>query len=105
MTPPRSLPRTDHASLDAPSQAGKLAVVTGANSGTGFHTALELARRGARVVLACRNPAKAGDALRRLEAEVPDAAAEVAALDLSDLTSVRAFAAAFGARGQALDVL
>src|SRR5262245_58409499 len=97
MTPPRSLPRT--------SQAGKLAVVTGANSGTGFHTALELPRRGARVVLACRNPAKAEDALRRLEAEVPDAAAELCTLDLSDLKSVRAFAAAFGARGQALDVL
>jgi NAD(P)-dependent dehydrogenase (short-subunit alcohol dehydrogenase family) len=90
---------------DIPSQAGKRALVTGANSGIGYHTALELARKGAEVVLACRNPAKAEDALARLKAAVPGAKAELAALDLSDLKSVRAFGAAFSARGVPLDVL
>ena len=90
---------------EMPAQAGKLALVTGANSGIGYHTAVELARKGASVILACRNPEKAEDALKRLKAEVPGAKAEVAALDLSDLKSVRAFGAAFSARGTALDLL
>lgn len=90
---------------DLPSQAGKTVVVTGANSGVGYHAALELARKEARVILACRNPAKAEDALRRLKAAVPAAQAELAALDVSDLSSVRAFAASFLASGRALDVL
>ena len=88
-----------------PALAGKLAVVTGANSGIGYHTALELARKGASVVLACRNPAKAEDALKRLRTEVPGAKAELAELDLSDLKSVRAFGTSFSARGVALDLL
>jgi NAD(P)-dependent dehydrogenase (short-subunit alcohol dehydrogenase family) len=90
---------------DMPSQSGIAAVVTGANSGIGYHTALELARKGARVVLACRNPAKAEDALNRIKTAVPDARAELAALDLSDLASVRAFAAAFDRSGAPLDLL
>jgi NAD(P)-dependent dehydrogenase (short-subunit alcohol dehydrogenase family) len=95
----------DWTSDDIPPQTGKRAVVTGANSGIGFHTALELARKGAAVVLACRNPAKAEDALARLRSAVPDAKAELAALDLSDLASVRAFGASFAARGVPLDLL
>jgi NAD(P)-dependent dehydrogenase (short-subunit alcohol dehydrogenase family) len=90
---------------EIPSQAGKCAIVTGANSGIGYHTALELARKGASVVLACRNPAKAADALARLKAAVPGAKAELAALDLSDLESVRAFGAEFDSRNVPLDVL
>ncbi len=90
---------------DIPSQAGKTAVVTGANSGIGYHTALEFARKGASVIMACRNPAKAADALARLKAAVPGAQAELAALDLSDLKSVRAFGEAFEARRAPLDVL
>jgi len=90
---------------EIPSQAGKIAIVTGANSGIGYHTALELARKGGRVLLACRNPAKAEDALKRLKDAVPGAQAELAALDVSDLGSVRAFAAAFAGRGAPLDVL
>jgi NAD(P)-dependent dehydrogenase (short-subunit alcohol dehydrogenase family) len=88
-----------------PSQAGKLALVTGANSGIGYHTALELARKGASVILACRNPKKGEDALKRLKTAVPGAKAELAELDLSSLKSVRAFAVAFAARGAALDLL
>lgn len=90
---------------DIPSQAGKLAIVTGANSGIGYQTSLELARHGARVILACRNPDKAQDALAKIKAEVPDAKVELAALDLSDLRSVKAFSASFLARGEALDLL
>jgi NAD(P)-dependent dehydrogenase (short-subunit alcohol dehydrogenase family) len=90
---------------EIPALAGKLAIVTGANSGIGYHTALELARKGASVILACRNPAKAEDALNRLKAEIPGAKAELAALDLSDLTSVRSFGSAFVARGLPLDLL
>ena len=90
---------------EMPPCAGKLAIVTGANSGIGYHTALELARKGASVVLACRNPQKAEDALTRLKTAVPGAKAELAALDLSDLKSVRAFGASFAARGGALDLL
>jgi NAD(P)-dependent dehydrogenase (short-subunit alcohol dehydrogenase family) len=58
---------------DIPDQTGKTAFVTGANSGIGFHTALELARAGARVVVAVRDEVKGKDAIRRLQAEVPDA--------------------------------
>ena len=90
---------------DIPPQTGKLAVVTGANSGIGYATALELARKGASVVLACRNPSKAEDALARLKTSVPGAKAELAALDLSDRKSVRAFGAAFAARNAPLDLL
>src|SRR5688500_24345 len=77
---------------DIPSQSGRRVVVTGANSGLGFHTSLELARRGARVVMACRNLDKGRAAERRLCEEVPGADVELRALDLADLASVRAFA-------------
>lgn len=90
---------------EMPSQAGKLALVTGANSGIGYHTALELARKGATVILACRNPKKGEDALKRLKTALPGAKAELVELDVSSLKSVRAFAAAFAARGAALDLL
>ncbi|MFD4134953.1 oxidoreductase [Streptomyces goshikiensis] len=75
-----------------PDQSGRLAVVTGANSGIGYVTARELARHGAHVVLACRSPARGGAALERLRAEVPGARSELRALDLADLGSVRRFA-------------
>ena len=90
---------------EMPSQAGKLALVTGANSGIGYHTALELARKGASVILACRNPKKGEDALKRLRTAAPGAKAELVSLDLSDLKSVRAFGSAFADRDVALDLL
>jgi NAD(P)-dependent dehydrogenase (short-subunit alcohol dehydrogenase family) len=73
-------------------QSGRLAVVTGANSGIGYVTARELARRGARVVLACRNRERGQDAVERMRTEVPDARVELHLLDLADLKSVRGFA-------------
>ncbi|MEV2265860.1 oxidoreductase [Nonomuraea africana] len=76
-----------------PDQSGRIAVVTGANSGIGYVTARELARAGAHVVLACRSPERGTSALARLLAETPGARAELRRLDLSSLESVRAFAA------------
>jgi NAD(P)-dependent dehydrogenase (short-subunit alcohol dehydrogenase family) len=71
---------------DLPRQDGRTFVVTGANSGIGAVTARELARAGARVVLACRSVAKAEAAKARMSGDV-----EVRALDLADLGSVRSF--------------
>jgi len=80
---------------DIPDQTGRTAVVTGANSGIGYVTARELARRGARVLLACRSEARGQEAGVRLVTEVPGADAEFLRLDLGDLGSVREFAAAY----------
>jgi NAD(P)-dependent dehydrogenase (short-subunit alcohol dehydrogenase family) len=88
-----------------PSQAGKTALITGANSGIGYQAALELARHGAHVLLGCRNEVKGRAALERLLREAPGASAEVVQLDMASLASIRAFAAAFIGRGIALDLL
>ena len=77
---------------DIPDQTGRRAVVTGANGGLGYHVALELARRGAHVILAARSAERGEAALARLLEEVPDADAELRSLDLADLASVRSFA-------------
>lgn len=88
-----------------PHQAGKLAFITGANSGIGFHAALELARTGCAVILACRDRAKADAARARILAAVPAAEVDVALLDLASLDSVRAAAQGFLAGGRRLDLL
>ena len=68
-------------------------IVTGANSGLGFHVALTLGRVGAHVILACRDAGRGREALERMQAEVPDGDFELRSLDLASLESVRAFAA------------
>ena len=90
---------------DMPELKGKFAVVTGANSGLGYFTALELARHGAQVILACRSRDKTDAAIRDIQAAVPGAGVEFMALDLADLDAVRAFAAALKARTRRLDIL
>lgn len=89
---------------DIPDQAGRVAVVTGANTGIGYETARRLAQKRARVVLACRDRARGDQAAARIRAEDPSAEVEVGELDLADLDSVAAFARSFGA-GSRLDLL
>jgi NAD(P)-dependent dehydrogenase (short-subunit alcohol dehydrogenase family) len=79
---------------DIPDQRGRRVVVTGAGSGLGLVVARELARRGARVVMAARDVAKADRHRAELLTEHPAATVDVRPLDLMDLGSVRAFAAA-----------
>jgi NAD(P)-dependent dehydrogenase (short-subunit alcohol dehydrogenase family) len=90
---------------DIPDLTGKVIIVTGANSGLGFESTKELARKGARVIMACRNLDKARAALRQIRLEIPDAPAEIMRVDLVDLDSVHEFAEAFRAKYQRLDVL
>jgi NAD(P)-dependent dehydrogenase (short-subunit alcohol dehydrogenase family) len=90
---------------DIPDLHGKTAIVTGANSGLGYQTARALAGAGAQVVLACRNQVKGAGALDRIRAEEPAAGVELASLDLSDLSSVRAFATGFAEAHAGLDLL
>ena len=90
---------------DIPSQAGRRALVTGANSGIGYYAALELARKGAHVLLGCRGRSKGDAALARLQAEAPGASAEVALLDLASLESIRKFAEIESALETRLDLL
>ena len=88
-----------------PDQTGRLAVVTGANSGLGLVTARELARAGAKVVMTARNSAKGEEAVRTVQARAPDADVELEQLDLADLGSVRSFAERVTGRDDGVDLL
>jgi NAD(P)-dependent dehydrogenase (short-subunit alcohol dehydrogenase family) len=77
---------------DIPSLADKRVLITGANSGIGYHAALKLARKGAQVVLASRDRRRGEDALARLHADSPGTHTELAIFDLASLASVRDFA-------------
>ncbi|WP_225845969.1 oxidoreductase [Streptomyces sp. HPF1205] len=88
-----------------PDMTGRLAVVTGANTGLGLCTARELARAGADVVLAVRSPARGKAAAASIMQAAPRSRVEVRRLDLADLASVRRFADGFLDAYPALDVL
>jgi NAD(P)-dependent dehydrogenase (short-subunit alcohol dehydrogenase family) len=83
----------------------RTSLVTGANTGIGLVTARELARRGDRVIVACRSEAKARPAIDDIVAATGNDAVEFLALDLADLASVRAAAASLVERGEPLGVL
>jgi len=90
---------------DVPDLDGRIAVVTGASSGLGLENARALARRGAHVVLATRDPDRTAVAMTRILRAVPGASLEHLPLDLADLTSVRGAAEAMLAQHRRVDIL
>jgi NAD(P)-dependent dehydrogenase (short-subunit alcohol dehydrogenase family) len=88
-----------------PDQTGRIAVITGANTGLGYETAAALAAKGAHVVLAVRNLDKGKDAARRVEATSPGARVDLVELDLTSLASVRAAADALNSAHDKIDLL
>jgi NAD(P)-dependent dehydrogenase (short-subunit alcohol dehydrogenase family) len=88
-----------------PDQTGKTIIVTGANTGIGYETALALYEAGAHVVLACRNIDKAADAQKKLEALGGKGTLEIGQLNLSDLAQVKRFAKKFMEGHQQLHIL
>lgn len=92
---------TDH----IPDQTGRTAIVSGANSGLGYHTARALAGKGARVIMACRNLEKGEVARQQILGMDPSEEPELWPLDLASLASVRAFADRYLAAFETLDLL
>ena len=90
---------------EMPDQRGRVAVVTGANSGLGFEVGRKLAQAGAHVVLACRDQVRGRDAVGRLREAVPGSAPDLRRLDLADLSSVREFAGQVAAEHPAVALL
>lgn len=84
---------------------GKLAVVTGANGGIGYHTALSLAKHGYKVILACRDSTKAAGALRTMTVELKTAQLEYSILNLASLASIEKFSERLSASNQAVHLL
>jgi len=96
------MPWSEH---DVPDQTGRIAIVTGANSGIGLETARVLAQKGAHVILACRNQEKGKAACADIKQGNPRAKVEFQPLDLSSLESVKTFAEDFISVQQRLDLL
>jgi NAD(P)-dependent dehydrogenase (short-subunit alcohol dehydrogenase family) len=90
---------------DVPGQQGRLAVVTGANTGLGFETARVLAARGASVVLAVRDTEKGKRAAAAIAGAAPGADVTVQRLDLASLDSIRAAASELRAQHRGIDLL
>src|SRR3954466_12270037 len=92
-------------SADVPDQSGRIAVITGANSGLGYDTAAVLADKGAHVVLAVRNLDKGRQAADRIKAASPNAVVALQQLDLSSLDSIRTAADELRAAHPRIDLL
>jgi len=90
---------------DIPSLTNKRVLITGANSGIGYHTALKLARKGAHILLACRSRERGEAALARLHTDSPGIQAELIVLDLASRKSIHNAAAAVLSQHQPLHLL
>jgi NAD(P)-dependent dehydrogenase (short-subunit alcohol dehydrogenase family) len=87
---------------ELPDLSGRSAVVTGGNSGVGWHSAKALAAHGCQVMLACRDTDRAAAAAERIQAAHPGADVEIARLDLASMASVREFSES---RVETIDIL
>ncbi len=96
---------TKWTTADIPDQTGRVAVITGANTGLGYETALALASHGAHVVLAVRNLDKGKDAISRIVSQSPQADVALQELDLTSLESVRSAARQLRADHDRIDLL
>ena len=90
---------------DVPDQSGRVAIVTGANSGIGYGAAAVLAAKGAHTVLAVRNLEKGNDAVERIRAASPNATVTVQQLDLTSLDDIRKAADELRANFPRIDLL
>jgi len=90
---------------DVPDLTGRIALVTGASSGLGLENARALARSGAHVILATRDPHRTATATTRILRAVPGASLEHLPLDLADLSFVSGAVAALGAKHDRIDIL
>lgn len=88
-----------------PDLTGKVALVTGANSGLGYEVSLALAEKGAQVILACRDVAKGNQAAAQIRQATAQGSVTVQALDLAELAAIRRFAEAFQQEHATLDIL
>ena len=86
-------------------QSGRIAIVTGANSGLGYETALAMAKKGLKVIMACRCLDKAEAAKQQIIEEVRHANLEILLVDLGKLSSVRSAAEEFRSKHDKLDIL
>ncbi len=95
--------------IDYSNAAGKVIIITGANSGLGYHSAVQLANAGSKVVLACRSKERCDDAknsiIYQLSSDALKENVKSMTLDLSSFASVRQFVADFNAQYDYLDVL
>ncbi len=99
------MPASKWSSKNINSQEGKTAVVTGANSGLGYQTALVLSLKGAKVILACRSLDRGKEAIRQIRQEVPQADLHLEELDLASLSSIHGFSERIHNKFDCLDLL
>src|SRR4030042_3233632 len=90
---------------EIPDLKGSTVLITGANSGLGFHETRAIADRGATVVMGCRDKAKGEGAVKKIREAVPGAKLVLMHLDLASLKSIRSFADEFKKRYDRLDIL
>ncbi|MHA2102639.1 MAG: oxidoreductase [Candidatus Hodarchaeales archaeon] len=88
-----------------PDLHGKIVIVSGANSGTGFEVSKEMSKKGAHIVMACRSESRGQVALEKIQKEYPSVSLELMILDLSSLSSIKQFSEDYNAKYDRLDIL